>query len=100
MGLSLGLWLGLGFYIFITNIRQGSKISYYDDFKFRANTNPGPGHYNPHSVEKNEIVKIVVNKTDPKFWIKKHKPSNAKSTGPDIGTYKQNYPVEFKTFGK
>ena len=42
-----------------------------------------------------------MNKQD--YWIEKHKEERIKSMqpkGPDIGTYKNNYPVSFKLFGK
>ena len=29
---------------------------------------PGPGNYNPHEI----MTKESINRTQPKFWIKKH----------------------------
>ena len=44
-----------------------------------------------------------MNLTKPDFWIKKHKEERsktAKSSYPDVGTYKNNHPVDYVTFGK
>lgn len=47
----------------------GEKRFYHEDTTFIAGGAPGSGQYNPHD----HVTKIRLNKTDHKFWIKKHK---------------------------
>lgn len=50
-------------------ISTGEKIYFYQNTEHLSNANPGPGNYCPHDVSPKERM----NKTDYKFWIKKHK---------------------------
>lgn len=61
--------------------------------------NPGPGQYNPHK----EVKKLKVTHLKPEDWRKKHKANSGKpkkNQAPDMGTYKNNFPVSFMTFDK
>ena len=47
----------------------GGKHFFYEDTEFLSHRGPGAGNYNPHD----NVKKIKKNKTEYKFWIKKHK---------------------------
>ncbi len=49
-------------------------------------------------------MRIKPNTTKPEQWITRHKQEEKaqkdKMKGPDVGTYKNNFPVEYESFGK
>lgn len=49
-----------------------------------------------------DVKKLKPTITKPEDWRKKHKSQEKmnKPGGPDMGTYRNNYPVEYSTFGK
>lgn len=49
------------------------------------------------------LPKITKDPMNPEKWIGVHKESekkNGKSSYPDVGTYKNNFPLDYDTFGK
>lgn len=66
----------------------GEKHFFHDDTHFLADKSPGSGTYNPHD----HVVKIRLNKTEYKDWVKKHQQQLEKrlkreQTLPAPGTY-------------
>lgn len=67
---------------------MGEKHFYHDDTGYLAEKSPGSGTYNPHD----SVVKIRMNKTSYKDWLKKHgeekeKYSKRDASIPAPGTY-------------
>eukprot|EP00825_Cyclidium_porcatum_P008854 TRINITY_DN1443_c0_g2_i3.p2 TRINITY_DN1443_c0_g2~~TRINITY_DN1443_c0_g2_i3.p2 ORF type:complete len:295 (-),score=84.47 TRINITY_DN1443_c0_g2_i3:291-1175(-) len=79
-------------------VKKLDKESFLSEYEFLGKLNPGPGQYNPHK----DVRKQKPTLSKPEDWRKKHKGSDKlkKLSTPDMGTYKNNFPSDYPTFGK